>query len=96
MSTPYRTLKECQGPNSAGSWLLQGQGQPYVHLFYVTGSPGPAGRAGMPGPAGPIGLKGDNISAGELRPKGDPGPPGEQLGVKCRCLQVVSCVRTWQ
>ena len=33
VSTPYRTLKECQGPDPAGSWLLLGRDQLYVHLF---------------------------------------------------------------
>ena len=33
VSTPYRTLKECQGPDSRGSWLLLGRDQLYVHLF---------------------------------------------------------------
>ena len=79
------------GPDPAGRWFLLGQDQLYVHLFYVSGSPGPAGRAGMPGPAGPIGPKGDNGSAGEPGPKGDTGPPGEQLGMEGRCLQMACC-----
>ena len=86
MSTPYRTLKECKGPDPAGRWLLQGQDQLYVPLFYDTGSPGPAGPAGRPGWVGPIGPKGDNGFVGEPGPKGDTGPRGEQLGMECRCL----------
>ena len=33
MSTPYGNLKECKGPDPAGSWLLLGRDQLYVHLF---------------------------------------------------------------
>ena len=91
MSTPYRTLKV------ARALALQAAGSSWAGISVLpissvaTGSPGPAGRSGRPGPAGPIGPKGDNGSAGEPGPKGDTGPPGEQLGMECRCLQMVCC-----
>lgn len=85
MSTPYRNLKEYPP-------APPGPGARFMPIFSAaTGLPGPVGEAGMPGPAGPVGPKGDNGFAGEPGPKGDTGPPGEQLGMECRCLQVVWC-----